>query len=48
MPNRCEKIPRNADFASATSARVKTLNFSTSFTFTRDNYRWFYICRRRA
>ena len=48
MPNRRENILRTADLVSVGSIRSESLNTAGTFTFTGDNYRWFYICRRRA
>ena len=48
MRNRRENVAKNADAVSAATARVASHNTAATFTFTGDNYRWFYICRRRA
>ncbi len=48
MPNRRENVLRKADLVSVVSECAESLNAAGTFTFTGDNYRWFYICRRRA
>lgn len=48
MPNRPENVLGTTDLASVASIRGESRNATGTFTFTGDNYRWFYICRRRA
>ena len=44
---------RKKQFANTTSvcgilARLDSIDANASFSFTRETYRWAYICRRRA
>ena len=48
MPNSRENTLRKADLVSVASNRAESLTTAGTFTFTGDNYRWFYTCRRRA
>ena len=48
MRNKRENQAKNAVLVTAAAPRVESNNATATFTFTGENYRWFYICRRRA
>ena len=48
MPNRRENVSKSAGLVPVVATRVGSLDTPATFTFAGDNYRWFYICRRRA
>ncbi len=48
MPSNRTKQRTNTISICGIAARFGSLDSSTSFTFAGENYRWFYICRRRA